>query len=129
MEVAISQRDLMNNLPHTVTNDPRVFKRRHGFAFAAPSIAITFLFGPLALVQGIYAMHYGVALTGIAAVLLISRLFDAVTDPLIGYFSDRARARTGTRKPFICFGGVGLVVCSYFLFIPSGEVSIVYFAG
>ena len=119
----------MSSSRSQASKESRPFKRRHGFAFAAPSIAVTFLMGPIALVQGIYAMHYGVALTAIAAVLLISRLFDAVTDPLIGYLSDRSRARSGTRKPFIFAGGISLVICSYFLFIPSGNVSIVYFAG
>ena len=119
----------MNITRRLPENDSRRFKHLHGFAFAAPSIAVTFLMGPIALVQGIYAMHYGVALTAIAVVLLIGRLFDAISDPLIGYLSDRYRARSGTRKPFIFAGGISLAICSYFLFIPSGSVSIAYFAG
>ena len=56
-----------------------------------------------------------------------ARLFDAVTDPIIGYYSDRCRAKTGSRKPFVLVGGLLLVPCSYFLFIPDFSVGMVYF--
>lgn len=87
-------------------------------AYAAPSMMLAFLFAPIGILQGIYAKHFGVALTTIATVLLISRLFDAVTDPIIGYCSDRHYAKTGTRKPFIVAGGLLFIVSSYFLYVP-----------
>lgn len=40
------------------------------------------------------------------AVLLLGRVFDAVTDPLMGVWSDRVRARRGTRTPFIARGAL-----------------------
>ena len=58
-------------------------------AYPLPYIAMAFLFGPMAILQGIYAKYFGLSLTTIAAVLLIGRLFDAITDPIIGYLSDR----------------------------------------
>ena len=95
--------------------------------FSAPSIGLAFFMGPIGVIQGIYAKYYGVALTTLAIVLLIGRIFDAVTDPLIGHYSDRYRARTGTRKPFMLVGGLCLIPCSYFLFVPPVEVTVVYF--
>ena len=38
-------------------------------------------------------------------ILAGGRILDAVTDPLIGYWSDRTRTRWGRRKPFICVSG------------------------
>lgn len=87
-------------------------------AYVAPSMMLAFLFGPIGILQGIYAKHFGVALTTIATVLLVSRLFDAITDPIIGYWSDRHHAKTGTRKPFIVAGGLLFIVSSYFLYVP-----------
>ena len=114
------------------SSDPSInsvssFSRWQVLAFSAPSIGLAFFMGPLGVIQGIYAKHYGVALTTLAAVLLIGRIFDAVTDPLIGHYSDRYRARWGTRKPFMLVGGLCLIPCSYFLFVPPAEVSVVYF--
>ena len=87
-------------------------------AYALPTMATTFLIGPLAIVQGIYAKYFGLSLTTIAIVLLSARIFDAVTDPLIGYYSDRYYMRTGSRKPFILCGAVLMVVSGYFLYVP-----------
>ena len=90
----------------------------HYMAYVAPSMMLAFLMGPIGILQGIYAKYFGVALTTIATVLLISRLFDAVTDPIIGYWSDRHYAISGTRKPFIVAGGLLFIISSYFLYVP-----------
>lgn len=89
-----------------------------GLTYALPTITTSFLIAPLAIVQGIYAKYFGLSLTTIASILLIARVFDAVTDPLIGFYSDRYHANTGTRKPFIIVGGLLLIVSSYFLYVP-----------
>lgn len=105
------------------------------FAYAAPAIAVAFLYGPVHLVQGIYAKYFGLALSTIAGIVLVARLFDAITDPLIGYLSDRYYQRVGGRKPFVVLGCLLLVVSSYFLYVPfdtdtvgtSTNVSATYF--
>ena len=104
-------------------------------AYALPAISIGVLLNLMGVVQGIYAKYFGVALTTIAAVVLVVRLFDVVTDLLIGCLSDRQFARTGSRKTFIFCGCLLFLVSSYFLFIPltpaqldaSVDVSIIYF--
>ena len=101
-----------------------------GFTYAAPFLVANFLYFPAQmLLAGMYAKYFGLALTTIATVVFAARLFDAVTDPLIGYLSDRYQVRNGTRKPWIMVGGVGLVVSSYFLYVPPDPVSIPYFVG
>jgi len=95
-------------------------------AFSAPSIGLVFLVGPINIVQGIYAKYFGVPLTTLAAILLLCKLFDAFSDPLLGIISDRYRVRTGTRKPFVLIGSLALIVSSYFLFIPPDNVSTAY---
>src|SRR5512133_4209939 len=41
------------------------------------------------------------ALAGTA--LLVGKIWDAVIDPLIGYFSDRTKSRWGRRRPSLLF--------------------------
>lgn len=106
-------------------------------AYSFPVLCTAFLMGPMSIIQGIYAKYFGMALTSIAVVLLISRVFDAVTDPIIGYLSDRHHALTGSRKPFMIWGGILFIICSYFLFVPvspdeleeTTTVSSTYFLG
>ena len=98
-------------------------------SYAAPHIITTWLIAPIGIIQGVYAKHHGLSLTAIATIVLFARIFDAILDPTIGYYSDRYFRNRGSRKPFILVGGVCFVICSYFLYVPPLEVSAVYFAG
>ena len=95
--------------------------------YLVPSFGLVFLSAPLAVLGGIYAKYYGLSLTTIGTVMLVARLSDAFTDPLVGYYSDRQRAKTGTRKPLMLIGALALAPCSYFLLVPHEGVSISYF--
>jgi glycoside/pentoside/hexuronide:cation symporter, GPH family len=89
-------------------------------AYGSPMLSISFLMGSITLLQGIYIKHFGLTLTTIATVLLIARVFDAVSDPVIGYCSDRYQARRGNRKPFVIAGAVLFIISSWFLYVPFG---------
>ena len=108
-------------------------KLSQGIAYALPTVVIAFLSGPIAILQGLYAKYFGLSLSAIATVILIARLFDAISDPAIGYLSDRYYRRTGSRKVFVFSGAILFVVSSYFLYIPFGfnsktdSVSSLYF--
>ena len=65
-----------------------------------------------------YAQDLGIGLTAVGAALLGARLWDMVTDPLVGWFSDRTGGRFGRRKPFILAGTPILMVSIWFLFVP-----------
>ena len=97
-------------------------------AYSSPVVGMSCLMAPLAIVQGIYAKHYGISLTTIAMVVLVARIFDAITDPTIGYWVDRYYQRTGSRKPFVVVGGLLTVVVGYLLYVPPEQVSTAYFA-
>jgi glycoside/pentoside/hexuronide:cation symporter, GPH family len=58
----------------------------------------------------------GPVLTGLA--LFIALCFDAVTDPLVGVWSDGLRSRLGRRHPFMYAASVPLAVCFYAVFNP-----------
>ena len=92
-------------------------------AYALPTVGLAFLMGPIAIIQGIYAKYFGLSLISIATVILIARLFDAVTDPLIGHVSDSYRRSGGSRKIFVITGGLLFVISSYFLYVPVGEAA------
>ena len=81
------------------------------------------------MIQGVYAKYFGVPLKSIAVVLLLASLFDATVNPMAGYLSDRHCARGGTRKPWLLAGSLASVVACWFLFAPSGTVTMYYFGG
>ena len=98
-------------------------------SYALPVITFNMLMIPMSIIQGIYAKHYGIALSTLALIVFASRIFDAVSDPMIGYLSDRYRRRYGTRKPFIVAGGVLLLIAGFYLYVPPPQVTTTYVAG
>jgi len=97
-------------------------------AYAAPVCSMVFLWIPtLSILPGLYAKYFNLKLTAVASVLLLSRVVDAVADPLVGYLSDRHRVAGGSRKTWVIAGGLALSVSSYFLFSPDPPVSYFYY--
>lgn len=59
------------------------------------------------------------ALAGTA--LLVPKLWDMVTDPIVGVLSDRTRTRIGRRKPYLIAGALLMPVCLVAMFsVPVG---------
>ncbi len=50
--------------------------------------------------------------------LVFSRLIDTITDPLIGYLSDKFNSKFGRRIPFIAIGSIPLVLATIGFFYP-----------
>ncbi len=55
----------------------------------------------------------------------IPRIFDAISDPMLGYISDNTRTRWGRRRPFI-FGGalIAGIIFALMWQLPSGYIDI-----
>ncbi len=50
-----------------------------------------------------------------SSMLLLARVTDAVSDPLVGYWSDRTRSRLGRRRPWIIYASIPACI-SFILF-------------
>ena len=63
-------------------------------AYASPAFVLALPTIPVYLhLPTLYGVEMGLGLTATGALLLLARLFDTVTDPLIGYLSDRRHLR------------------------------------
>ncbi len=88
-------------------------------AYSAPAFALAVVGIPVYVyIPKFYTDVVGVHIGVIAYILLVVRLFDAFTDPALGYMSDRSRSRFGRRRPYIALGSVLLAVSLYLLFNP-----------
>lgn len=96
-------------------------------AFALPTLPVYLIYGSITIVQGIYVKYFGLTLSEVAKIILIARLVDALTDPVIGYFSDRYYLNRATRKIFVFVGATTFVISSYYLYVPPPIVSGEYF--
>jgi len=58
----------------------------------------------------------------------IPRLFDALTDPLMGYISDHTRSKWGRRRPYIFWGAISSGIIFALLWqLPRDQSEIFYF--
>ena len=74
---------------------------------------------------GFWSLNYltdtvglGAGLAGVA--IMVGKLWDAVTDPMMGFISDRTRTRWGRRRPYLLFGAVPLLLSMWFFFTNPG---------
>ena len=54
----------------------------------------------------------------VGVVLMLGRILDALTDPLVGYLSDTTRSRWGRRYPFVIIGGPFMALAFVLLWLP-----------
>lgn len=63
---------------------------------------------------------FGLTVVDTATLMLVARLFDVVTDPIMGALADRTRSRWGTYRPWLIFGALPLgIVFALLLFTPD----------
>ena len=63
---------------------------------------------------------FGLTFADAAALMLIARMFDVITDPLMGSIADRTRSRWGTYRPWLIFGSIPFgLVFALLLFTPD----------
>ena len=56
-------------------------------------------------------------------VFLLGRLWDAVTDPIMGHISDRTKSRWGRRRPYFFVSAAPIAVLFYFIWSPNPALS------
>lgn len=83
---------------------------------------------PLAIwIPAHYSGGLGISLAAVGTILMLARLTDVITDPLMGEISDRWRTRIGRRRPWLLIGIPVMSLGVYNLFMPGPGVGILYF--
>ncbi len=105
-----------------------------------PSTSKVWLYGslafPLALLSyplGIwlpraYTTDLGMPVTWVGAIITLAAVFDALSDPLVGYLSDKRRMVLGRRKGWITLGTPLLMLALYYVLNPTETATVAYLA-
>lgn len=75
-------------------------------AFGIGSLANQLFAAALGVFMVVLVMGLGMDPFLVGILGAVPRLFDAITDPIMGYISDNARTRFGRRRPFIFAGAI-----------------------
>ncbi len=88
-------------------------------AYSAPAFALAVVGIPVYVyIPKFYTDVVGINIAVLGTILFSVRIFDAVTDPAIGFLSDRTQTRFGRRRPYIAIGSLFVVLSMYLLFNP-----------
>jgi Na+/melibiose symporter-like transporter len=91
--------------------------------FGLVNLPLSMLMSPTAAVLPNFYLEYaGVTLAGLATATLVARVFDGLTDPLIGLLSDRS----GTRKPWMIAGALVVAAGAWFLYTPAPDAGLAH---
>jgi GPH family glycoside/pentoside/hexuronide:cation symporter len=89
-----------------------------GFGGIIP-IALFNIAGQLMVLIGNISL--GLSAFWLGIIMIIPRLWDAVSDPVVGHISDNTRTRWGRRRPYLLAGGIAVAVSFVLMWwIPSG---------
>ena len=98
-------------------------------AYGAGGIIPIALFNIAGILVGLMGnISLGLSAFWLGVILIIPRLWDALSDPIIGHLSDNTRTRWGRRRPYLLIGGI--LVAVFFVvmwWIPKGDRVRVWF--
>lgn len=97
-------------------------RARHLLALSALAVPLAGAGLPLA----VYLPPYYAGVLGLGPVgmiFMITRIWDALSDPVVGLLSDRTRSRFGRRKPWIAAGAPIFLLATAALFAPASSAS------
>ena len=95
------------------------------FLYGAPSFAGAAMLVPIYIhLPKFYSDVVGVPLGFLAIAIAAARALDALSDPFVGWLSDRSRTRWGRRRPFIALGAPLCAIAFYALFAPPDSLTM-----
>ena len=63
--------------------------------------------------------YVGVAVVLATSVMTFMRIWDAITDPIVGYILDKTDGKFGKNRPFMAAGNVVLVITTFLMFFTT----------
>lgn len=98
------------------------------FAYGLGGIVNNLLGGAIGFMSIVLNVGLGINPALVGTLQAIPRLTDAITDPIMGYISDKTRSKFGRRRPYIFVGAimVGLIFALMWQ-LPPGNSEMFYF--
>lgn len=73
-----------------------------------------------------YSNVFGLSLADAGVLMLVTRIWDAVSDPMMGIIADRTKTRWGKYRPYLLFFALPFAVCGILLFTTPENGKVVW---
>ena len=73
-----------------------------------------------------YSNVFGLSLADAGVLMLVTRVWDAVSDPMMGIIADRTKTRWGKYRPYLLFFAIPFAVCGVLLFTTPENGKVVW---
>lgn len=103
-----------------------VLKRSTVLIHGSVGMPLAIIGYPLAVYLPPFYAEMGVNMALMALVLVIARMSDVVTDPLVGILSDRWQTRFGRRKPWLVLGVPLMLIGAVQIFMPPEGIGVLH---
>lgn len=90
-------------------------KRTWGYSLGDFGINLYFM-SAMTYLTYFYTDVFGISAAAVVSLLVVARLIDAFTDPLMGVIIDRTRTRWGSMRPYLLFGAIPMGVLLVLVF-------------
>lgn len=116
-----------------MSNTRERLKFREKLGYGLGDTASNFFFHTFnILLLGYYTDVFGLTATAVGTMFVVTKLFDAFTDPIMGMIADRTKSRWGKFRPYILWAAVPFGVIGYAMFAnpdlsQSGKLVYAYF--
>ena len=119
----------MVTVPAAANAGSSALSRRTLFFYGLTDLPVNMaLFPVMVFLPKFYTSEMGVPLVLAANIILLVRIFDVFTDPVMGYISDRTHTRWGRRRPWVALATPILMLCIYMLFLPPAGAGVGHMA-
>lgn len=102
----------------------RQVPNKEKFAFCSGDI---FCGGNQAIISVVYLVFLtdvvGINAGVAGTIIMLSKIWDAITDPMMGIISDNARTKWGRRRPFVFLGGLLIIPAMAMMWLPVNSFS------
>ncbi|TNF89272.1 MAG: MFS transporter [Gammaproteobacteria bacterium] len=110
--------------PTSTTNENGQLKLSVIWSYTLSRVA----FSIMGVMFGVYLMKYAtdvllIAPATMGILIAAARLWDGVTDPLVGYLSDRTRSRIGRRRIWLYASALPMAIGLVMIWSPPGDLS------
>ncbi len=106
-----------------------VITKSTAWIYGSVSLPLAIISYPLGVwIPRLYSTEIAIDLGLIGLVIFSAAIFDAVSDPVMGFFSDRFQTRWGRRKPWLAIGVPIYAFAVWMLLNPGSGATIFYLA-